>query len=75
MVFGVGVPCLLSNSFVTLYSKENRNKPFLNEAFTTFVLFFLKYGHSLKIKILHIHLYFIATQFLCNYALIEDIDN
>ena len=30
---------------------------------------------SLKIKINNIHLYFIATQYLWNYALVEDIDN
>jgi len=34
-----------------------------------------KDGLSLKIKILHIHLYFIATPYLYNYALVEDIDN
>ena len=33
-----------------------------------------KDGLSLKIKILHIQLYFIATQYLWNYALVEDID-
>jgi len=32
-------------------------------------------GISLKIKISHIHLYFIATQYLGKYALVEDIDN
>ena len=32
----------------------------------------LKDGLSLR---LHIHLYFIATQYLWNYALVEDIDN
>jgi len=32
-------------------------------------------GLSLKIKKLHIQLYFIATQYLWNYALVEDIDN
>ena len=35
----------------------------------------LKDELSLKIKNLHIHLYFIATQYLWNYALMEDIDN
>ena len=34
-----------------------------------------KDGLSLKIKIIHIHLYFIATQDLCKYALVEDIDD
>jgi len=33
----------------------------------------LKDGLSLKIKNLHIHLYFIATQYIWNYALVEDI--
>ena len=35
----------------------------------------IKDGLSLKIKKLHIHLYFIATQYLWKYALVEDIDN
>jgi len=35
----------------------------------------LKDGPLLKIKDLHIHLYFIATQYLRKYALVEDIDN
>ena len=30
---------------------------------------------SLKIYFLHIYLYFIATQYLLKYALMEDIDN
>jgi len=30
---------------------------------------------TLKIKSLHIHLYFIATQYLWHYALVQDIDN
>ena len=34
-----------------------------------------KDGLSLKIKNLHIHLYFIATQYLWKYALVDDIDN
>ena len=34
-----------------------------------------KDGLSFKIKKKHIHLYFIATQYLCKYALVEDIDN
>ena len=33
----------------------------------------LKGGLSLKIKKLHIHLYFIATKYIRNYALVEDI--
>ena len=33
----------------------------------------LKDGLSLKIKNLHIHLYFIATKYIRNYALVEDI--
>jgi len=36
---------------------------------------YVKDGLSLKIKILHIHLYFIATLYLRNYALVEDRDN
>jgi len=32
-----------------------------------------KDGLLLKIKNLHIHLYFIVTQYLWNYALVEDI--
>ena len=35
----------------------------------------IKDGLSLKIKNVHIHLYFTATQYLWNYALVEDIDN
>ena len=35
----------------------------------------VKDGLSLKTKILQIYLYFIATQNLWNYALVEDIDN
>ena len=34
-----------------------------------------KDGLSLKILFLHIHLYFIAKQYFCNYAHVEDIDN
>ena len=34
----------------------------------------IKGGLSQKIKYLHIHLYFVATQYLWNYALVEDID-
>jgi len=34
-----------------------------------------KDGRSLKINILHIHRYLIATPYLWNYALVEDIDN
>jgi len=34
----------------------------------------IKNGLSLKIK-KDIHLYFLAAQHLCNYALLEDIDN
>ena len=34
-----------------------------------------KDGLSLKIKKIHIHLYFIATQYLWCYALVKDIDN
>jgi len=34
-----------------------------------------KGGLSFKIKSLHIHLYFMATQYLCKFALVEDIDN
>jgi len=34
-----------------------------------------KDGLSLKIKNLNIHLYCITTQYLWNYALVEDIDN
>ena len=34
-----------------------------------------KDGLSLKIKILQIQLYFIATQYLWNYVLVKDIDN
>jgi len=37
--------------------------------------FVLKDGLSLNIKKIHIHLYFIAIQYFCNYALVEDIDN
>jgi len=35
---------------------------------------YVKDGISLKIKILHMQLYFIATQYLWRYALVEDID-
>jgi len=35
----------------------------------------LKDELSLKVKKIHIHLYFIATQYLWNDALVEDIDN
>jgi len=38
-------------------------------------LILLKDGLSFKIKKLHIHLYFIAIQYLCKYAPVEDIDN
>jgi len=36
--------------------------------------FQVKDGLSLKKK-KHIHLYLIATQYLCNSAIVEDIDN
>jgi len=36
---------------------------------------YLKDRLSLKIKTLHIHLYFTVTQYLCKYTLVEDIDN
>ena len=36
---------------------------------------FVKGGLPLKTKHLHIHLYFIATKYLWNNALVEDIDN
>ena len=35
----------------------------------------LKDGLSLKIESLHIHLYFITTNYLYNNARVEDIDN
>ena len=35
----------------------------------------IKDGLSLKAKTLHIHLYFIATQYLWKYALVEDKGN
>jgi len=35
----------------------------------------IKDGLSLKVKDLHIHLYFIATKYLQNYALVEYKDN
>jgi len=41
----------------------------------SYCLFSIKDGLSLKIKNLQIHLYFIATQYLSNYDLMEDIDN
>jgi len=37
-------------------------------------MFYLKMDFR-SIKKKHIHLYFIATQYLWNYALVEDIDN
>jgi len=35
----------------------------------------LKDELSLKINNLHIHMYILATHYLWNYALVEDIDN
>ena len=40
-----------------------------------YLCYLCKRGLSFKIKKIHIHLYFIATQYLWNYALVEDIDN
>jgi len=37
-------------------------------------LIFVKDEHSLKNKKIHIYLYFIDTQYLCKYALVEHID-
>jgi len=34
-----------------------------------------KDGLLLKLDKIHIHLYLIATQYLWNYALVEDLDN
>jgi len=36
---------------------------------------YFKDGLSLKIKIKNIHMYFIATQYVCIYALVEDLYN
>ena len=47
----------------------------VTEIIVDFVLLIRKFKDGLKIKNLHIHLYFIATQYLWNYALLEDIDN
>ena len=52
--------------FIMLNTSEilkGHNKKFL----------WFKGGLSLKIKNVHIHLYFIATQYLWKYALVEDI--
>ena len=35
----------------------------------------LKMDFRSNLKKIHIHLHFIATQYLCNYALMEDVDN
>ena len=40
-----------------------------------FMNMLIKDGLSLKVKDLHIHLYFIATKYLQNYALVEYKDN
>ena len=36
---------------------------------------YIKDGLSLEINKIHIHLYFIAIQYLWKYAFVEDIDN
>jgi len=38
------------------------------------MIFIFKNGLEIKIKILHIHLYFIYSTYV-NYVLVEDIDN
>ena len=40
-----------------------------------FAISFIKGGHSLKVKSLHIHLYLIATKYLWDNALVECLDN